>query len=288
MLSGSIVSAAKLREALESSDDVVLLDARTDRAAYDAGHLAGARHAGLNEQLSDLGEPTRDAARGGRHPLPGLEKWCRTLGQWAIAPSTNVIVYDDQSGANAAARAWWMLRSVGHERVAVLDGGLAAAVAAGLQLTTAPATFPPKPAYPPGPWQRPLVDIDTVDKLRTDAEWHVLDVRSAPRFAGLEEPFDPVAGHIPGAINLPFPENLSDGRFKPPDELRRIYERLLEGVSTDHLIVHCGSGVTACHTLLALEIAEMHGASLYVGSWSEWCRNPRPRADSTSGAKMHS
>src|SRR5512140_3014793 len=126
MPTGSIISAAELRELLQSGEEVVLLDAGRTRAAYDAGHLAGARYADLNEHLS---APTADAARGGRHPLPSIQQWCRTLGSWAIGPSTTVIVYDDQGGANAAARAWWMLRSIGHERVAVLDGGLAAAVA---------------------------------------------------------------------------------------------------------------------------------------------------------------
>lgn len=274
----SIVSAAALRDLLESSGDVVLLDAGRGRSAYDAGHLADARYADINEHLSGLSELTGPPTRGGRHPLPGIARWCRTLGDWAITPSTNVIVYDDQAGANAAARAWWMLRSIGHERVAVLDGGLAAALAADLPQSTAPVVVSPRPPYPAGRWLRATVDIDTVDELRRDPKWMVLDVRSASRYAGLEETFDPVAGHIPGAVNMPFAENLAGGRFKPPAELRGLYEERLDGVPTNHLVVHCGSGVTACHTLLALEIAGMHGAALYVGSWSEWCRNPRPRA----------
>ena len=278
MPTGSIVSAAALRDLLESSDDLVLLDAGRDRTAFDAGHLAGARYAGLNEHLSGVTGQATDAARGGRHPLPGIEPWCRTLGDWGIAPSTNVIVYDDQAGAIAAARAWWMLRGIGHERVAVLDGGLVAALAAGLPLSAASAVVSPRPPYPGDRWLRPTVDIDKVDELRRDPEWMVLDVRSAERYAGREETLDPVAGHIPGAVNLPFAGNLSGGCFKAPEELFRLYEEWLNGVPADHLIVHCGSGVTACHTLLALEIAGIHGAALYVGSWSEWCRNPRPRA----------
>ncbi len=155
------------------------------------------------------------------------------------------------------------------------------AIDTGFELTAEP----PRPvrALPPYPatrWLLPTVDIDEVDALRTDPAWRVIDARSATRFAGLEEPIDPVAGHIPGAINVPFAENLERGRFKSPETLRRMYEERLEGVDGGRVVVHCGSGVTACHTLLALEIAGMRGASLYVGSWSEWCRNPKPRAHS--------
>lgn len=278
MPAGSIVSVAEFESLLASGDEVVLLDVRKDRAAYDAGHLPGAIFADANAHLSSANEPGADAARGGRHPLPGIERWCLTIGEWGITPSTNVIAYDDQSGANAAARAWWMLRSIGHERVAVLDGGIPAALAAGMQLTTAPATLSLRPPYPCRSWLRAMAGIDTVDRLRSDPDWMVLDVRSASRFAGREEPIDLVAGHIPGAVNLPFVMNLDDDVYETPDELRRIYQERLAGVPPDHLIVHCGSGVTACHTLLALEIAGLQGASLYVGGWSEWSRNPRPRA----------
>ncbi|MGK2858891.1 MAG: sulfurtransferase [Thermoanaerobaculia bacterium] len=273
-----IISADALRAALESSDDVALLDAGRNRAAFEAGHLPGARYASSDEHLSSASRPGHDPALGGRHPLPSLDEWCNTLGTWGIAPSTRVIVYDEQAGANSAARAWWMLRGVGHEQVAVLDGGLPAAVGAGLALTTETPEVTPLPPYPGERWILPTVDIDEVDSLRTDPAWRVIDVRSASRFAALEEPIDPVAGHIPGAINVPFAENLEDGRFKSPEALRALYEGLLSGVDLNHVVVHCGSGVTACHTLLALEIAGLRGASLFVGSWSEWCRNPRPRA----------
>jgi thiosulfate/3-mercaptopyruvate sulfurtransferase len=273
-----LISAAALRNALESGDDVVIIDAGRSRAAYESGHLRDARHADMNEQLASLTSPVHDAAKGGRHPLPSIEAWCRTLGAWGIAPTTRVIAYDDQSGANAAARAWWMLRSIGHERVAVLDGGLREAVDMGFELTTAPPSPRPLPPYPATRWLLPTVGIDDVDALRTDPAWRVIDVRSATRFAGLEEPIDPVAGHIPGAINVPFAENLENGRFKSPETLRRMYEERLEGIGSGRVVVHCGSGVTACHTLLALEVAGLRGASLYVGSWSEWCRNPKPRA----------
>jgi thiosulfate/3-mercaptopyruvate sulfurtransferase len=252
---------------------VVFLDAR-GREAYAAGHLEGARSADVDFELSARDDPSR----GGRHPLPPLERWLHQLGAWGIGPSTQVVAYDDQLGANAAARAWWMLRAVGHEHVSVLEGGFQAAVAHGLRVTTEAPPIDPLPPYPAERWLRPTVDIDAVNVLRTDPNWKVLDVRSAPRFRGETEPIDPVAGHIPGAVNLPFSENLDGARFRSPEELRARYAALLGDTDPRHLVVHCGSGVTACHTLLALEIAGLEGASLFVGSWSEWCRNDRSQA----------
>lgn len=253
----------------------VLLDARP-RAEYEAGHLRNAIHADLETQLSAARDPGADPARGGRHPLPPAERWLRQLGEWGITPDTNVVIYDDQAGANAAARAWWMLRAAGHERVRVLDGGLSAS---GLPLTTDAPEIHPHSRYPATPWYRPTVDIEGVNALRKARDWKVLDVRSRERFRGETEPIDPVAGHIPGAVNLPFVENLEGGRFKSPNALRAQYEQLLGDTPVERLVVHCGSGVTACHTLLALEHAGLDGAALYVGSWGEWCRNEdRPRA----------
>lgn len=274
---GTIVSAGELRALFASREDVVLLDARPSRAGWDAGHLRGALWASLADDLSGAVEPGADPASGGRHPLPPFERWCRALGAWGIAPATPVVVYDDQSGANAAARAWWMLRSAGHEAVAVLDGGLQAALSAGLGATTEATVATRRLPYPSRGWTWPTVDIATVDARRTDPSWRVLDVRSRERFAGTAEPIDPVAGHISGAVNVPYAENLANGAFRPAGELRRTYEAALDGVGADRLIVHCGSGVTACHTLLALSVAGLPGASLYVGSWSEWCRSGRPR-----------
>ena len=243
-------------------NDAVLLDARPS-ADYAKGHLRGAINADADVHLSEKHDP----ANGGRHPLPPLDQWLAQLGKWGITPQTRVVVYDAQNGANAAARAWWMLRAVGHENVAVFDGTLG-----GLELTTDVPHIEAREPYPAKEWQRPTVDIDDVDKLRNDPSWKILDVRSAPRYRGETEPIDPIAGHIPGALNLPYFDNLENGRFKSAEALRAQYEHFLGGTPVEHLAVHCGSGVTACHTLLALEHAGLHGASLYVGSWSEWCR----------------
>lgn len=242
--------------------NTVILDARS-RAAYEAGHMDGALHADLETQLSAPGDP----ARGGRHPLPPLDRWLAQVAEWGITPDTRVIVYDDQDGANAAARVWWMLRAIGIDDVEVLrNAGVPPAVVAASRAAT------PGGRRNAHDWQLPTVTMPEVDARRNDPAWKVLDVRSAPRFRGETEPIDPVAGHIPGAVNLPYTENTG----KSPEELRAMYEQLLGGTPPERLIVHCGSGVTACHTLLALEMAGLHGASLYVGSWGEWCRNGMP------------
>jgi thiosulfate/3-mercaptopyruvate sulfurtransferase len=197
-----------------------------------------------------------------------------------------VVVYDASGGILAAARAWWMIRAVGHEAVAVLDGGLAAAREVGITLTDVVPGDAALPPYPATRWTLPLVDADEVERRRTDAAWRVVDVRAPERFDGRSETLDPLAGHIAGAINLPCASNLGDGRFLDPSTLRARFEAALfaesgsaADVSTpERTIVSCGSGVTACHTLLALELAGLSGAALYVGSWSEWCRSDRAKA----------
>ncbi|HWN71221.1 MAG TPA: sulfurtransferase [Haliangium sp.] len=267
------MSAAELA-ALEG---ILLLDVRSGAAgaqAYREGHLKGALHVDLDR---DLAAPVTDPKHGGRHPLPDVATFCATLGRLGVSPDSDVVLYDDKGGSNAAARLWWMLRALGHGKVRVLDGGIAAAKAAGLPVTAEPAIPAPVAPYPATRFDAPVASHRDVDMARQDPTRCVLDVRAAERFAGVHEPLDPVAGHIPGAVNLPLSENLdADGRFKSADELRAQYSALLAGRDPTRLIVHCGSGVTACHTLLALDRAGMDGAALYVGSWSEWCRNEWP------------
>jgi len=255
----------------------VLLDCRPDEQAYRAGHVRGALHAQLER---DLSSPAPEPARGGRHPLPSATTFAETLGRWGITPDTHVVAYDDQGGANAAARLWWLLRSLGHARVQLVDGGLPALIAAGFERTADVPAARVVTAYPASRFSWPRADIDEVEAARNDDSRRVIDVRAAFRYRGESEPIDPVAGHIPGARNVPLTENLlSDGTFKDAASLRALYAPTLEGSSPSATIVHCGSGVTACHTLLALERAGLGGAKLYVGSWSEWCRNEgRPRA----------
>jgi thiosulfate/3-mercaptopyruvate sulfurtransferase len=261
---------------------VVVIDCRPDSRAYDAGHLRDARHAQLER---DLAAPTHDPAHGGRHPLPSADAFAATLGRWGIAPSSRVVAYDDQNAANAASRLWWLLKALGHRGVQVVDGGLSALREAGFALTTEHPAPNAQPPYPCAGLLRGLADIDEVERARAAADRRLIDVRAAFRFRGDSEPFDPIAGHIPGARNAPYAENLrADGTFKSADELRALFAGVLDRVAPEQAIVHCGSGVTACHTLLALERAGLHGAKLYVGSWSEWCRNPeRAREPTGSG-----
>ena len=266
-----LISAPDL---LARLDSIRLLDARPNAADYAAGHLPGALHADLNRDLSTAQDPGHDPVRGGRHPLPPLERFAVQMGAWGIGPTTEAVVYDAAGGGNAAARLWWMLRALGHRRVSVLDGGLQAALGVGMTLTVEASPVSPCPPYPANRWALPTVDAEAVEAIRRDPSRRLLDVRSRERWRGDSEPFDPVAGHIPGSLNLPWNNNLEpDGRFKSPEDLRAQYEVLLDGVLPERLAVHCGSGVTACHTLLALEVAGLPGASLYVGSWSEWCRS---------------
>jgi len=272
----SLISATRLQE---RSASIRLLDARQDPAEYAAGHLPGAFHADLNRQLSAASDPAHDPSRGGRHPLPPVARFAAQFGAWGIGPGTEVAVYDASGGGNAAARLWWMLRALGHERVAVLDGGLQAAREAGLTLTAEMPAPDQRDPYPADGWRLPLADAEAVEAIRRDGTRKLLDVRAAERWRGDLETLDPVAGHIPGSVNLAWNDNLQpDGRFKSPEELRSQYEALLAGTPPDRLTVHCGSGVTACHTLLALEVAGLRGAALYVGSWSEWCRSDLPKS----------
>ncbi|WP_210463928.1 sulfurtransferase [Rufibacter roseolus] len=265
--------------ALAQDKDLVLIDARQGPDAfsqYQKEHLAGAWHVDLEKDLATVPE---DAAQGGRHPLPAIDQFAAYLGSLGISPTSRVVIYDDKNGANAASRFWWMLKAVGHEPVQVLDGGLQAALQASFPTShevPAPASTS---AYPITAWQRPTANMEEVAQVAGDKNHLIIDVRDAYRYLGESEPIDPVAGHIPGAVNVPLTGNLGpDGRFLSPAELQEKYKVVTKDVAPENIIVHCGSGVTACHTLLALESAGITGAKLYVGSWSEWCRNNRPIA----------
>jgi thiosulfate/3-mercaptopyruvate sulfurtransferase len=280
----SLITAEALLDRLPG---LRLLDARPGADDYAAGHLPGALHADLNRDLSTVCDPGHDPARGGRHPLPSPERFAAQLGAWGIGPDTDVVVYDASGGGHAAARLWWMLRALGHDRAFVLDGGLQAALESGMTLTVETTAVPPLPPYPAAAWQLPMTDADEVEALRRDPTRRLLDVRAPERWRGEVEPFDPVAGHIPGSLNLAWNDNLQpDGRFKSPGALRAQYEALLGGTPPERLTVHCGSGVTACHSLLALDVAGLRGAALYVGSWSEWCRSSREKSRSTKDTEQ--
>lgn len=278
MPSQPLVSATELASRLGDPDTVVvdcrfsLLAPGAGREAYLAGHIPTARYAHLDDDLAR--KPSRHE---GRHPLPDPADFARTVGKWGIGNGTDVVVYDDQGGA-IAARLWWMLRWVGHDDVTVLDGGLQAWAADGGALVGGPEPAPTAREFRirklRADWVATTADIEAL----ADSSSLLVDARSASRFAGREEPIDPVAGHVPGALNWPFGENLAaDGRFRSPSEIAALLERL-PARPDSQLIAMCGSGVTACHLLLALALLDREGR-LYAGSWSEWIRDPsRPVA----------
>ena len=275
MISRSLISAEALRASLT---DLLVLDARAAPGAdeaYQRDHVSGALRADLER---DLSTPTDAPINGGRHPLPSFEAWLARLGSWGIDPSTSVAIYDAHGGGLAAARAWWMLRSVGHPHVAVVDGGWEALLSAGVPRDAKPVTPRQRPAYPCSLRGWPVVDADFVDRHRLDSATTLIDARAPERYRGEVEPLDPVAGRIPGAVNVFWRSQLNaDDRFLDRSELAANIDAALEGMPPDRIVCYCGSGVTACHVLLGLELAGYEGAELYPGSWSEWCRQERPR-----------
>lgn len=277
----TLISATELAQ--HSSDrHLVAIDCRHDLAnpkygseAYAAGHIPGARFAAMETELSDH-SPAADGSFRGRHPLPTRAAFAAQLQTWGINNDSQVVAYDAHGGMFAA-RLWWMLRWMGHVRVAVLDGGIAAWTAAGQALSTEPAT-PTRGHFQERPSVVHTINVDEVLRNIETKERQVVDARAADRFRGENETMDPVGGHIPGARNRFFKDNLqADGKFKTREQLKTEWSAIIPEASK--AIMQCGSGVTACHNLLALEIAGMQGATLYPGSWSEWCANPaRPVA----------
>ena len=266
-----------------------LSDAEAGRRAYAQSRIPGAHYAHLDDDLSDHSRPASD----GRHPLPAAERFAATLARWGITPATPVVVYDGGSGAMAAARAWWLLRWMGHDDVRLLDGGWAAWTAAAAPVDTTPmdaaqhaAGEMPAHASPvapgrsdsPSPWRPGSAPLARVHDVAEPASGTVLiDARAPERFRGEVEPLDPKAGHIPGARNRPFAKNLADGRFKPSALLREEWAALLPVGMTP--ILYCGSGVTACHNALALVHAGHPMPTLFAPSWSGWVSDPsRPVA----------
>lgn len=244
---------------------------------YLAGHIPGAVYAHLDR---DLAAPVTPST--GRHPLPQPEVFAGTLGRWGITPGSRVVAYD-QAGGGIAARLWWLLRWFGHRRVRVLDGGYAAWRREGLPTSTEVPGVEPT-AYPARPDEGMVVSTEELPDLLEQGEL-LIDARDAERFAGRREPIDPVAGHVPGAVNFPLGTSLrEDGRWRSPQELARAWEPLLGGPPGRSWITMCGSGVTACHLALSARLAGFRAPRLYAGSFSEWIRDPgRPVAGGDPG-----
>jgi thiosulfate/3-mercaptopyruvate sulfurtransferase len=283
MASTPLISIADLATRL-TERNLRIIDCRFDLADVDAGRrlyeqsrLPRARYADLNRDLSDLSQMHEH----GRHPLPSMTSLAASLARLDITRHTQVVAYDQDSGAFAA-RLWWLLRETGHTQVKVLNGGFAAWQSTGLPLESGPA-----PGYPPSRLPEHLLlpadawaSADAVAKGLANGTMTLLDARAGPRFRGEVEPLDPVAGHVPGALNRPFADNLgSDGRFKDPSQLRAEFTQLLRGRAATSVVHMCGSGVTACHNKLAMDAAGLRGSRLYPDSWSGWITDPsRPVA----------
>lgn len=283
-MTSPLISADTLADLLHSSD-VRIFDVRHDlidhaagRRAYEQGHIPGAHYL---DHETELAAPR--TGKNGRHPLPAREDFSALMRAHGVGPATRVVAYD-ASGGMFAAHLWWMLRWLGHEHVMVLDGGWQAWQAAGLPTADGSAAPAPSISAPASELAKGLheaalnpplvgtVDADAVLANLQAPTFTVLDARAANRYRGEVEPMDPVAGHIPGALNRPNSENLqADGRFKTAEQLRTEFTTLLGDRDPASVVHQCGSGITACHNLLAMELAGLTGSRLYPGSWSEWC-----------------
>lgn len=278
-MNNPLISVSELLEKL-GDPQLVVVDCRFDlantdwgRQSYAQGHIPGAHYASLDTDLSAPVEPHT-----GRHPLPDLPEFVERLAQWDIGDESFVVVYDTLGGAYAG-RLWWLLRYLGHQSVAVLDGGWPAWENAGYPVEQGipePNFTTTAPIFTPRPNPDMIVTAEEVEQIRSDPSYCLIDARAPERYRGETEPIDPVAGHIPGAVNRFHAKNLrSDGTLRPSDGLREQFLALLGDVAPERAVVYCGSGVTSIHHLLAMEAAGLPMGRLYVGSWSEWIRDPR-------------
>lgn len=262
--------------ALRVNENIVIVDVsngKNSKENYRKKHLDKAIFLDLNSQLAEIKD---NFANGGRHPLPKIEQFAETLKNIGINEESHVIIYDDKNGANASARFWWMLKSIGHEKVQVLNGGIQQAEKIGFPVNDKIEISKVSKTYKYDNWKLPIAEIKEVEENSLKENYIVIDVRENNRYRGESEPIDLVAGHIPGSINVPFSTNLNEkGMFLSPNELKTKYQEIFSEKNSENIIIHCGSGVTACHSLLAIDYAGLEIPKLYVGSWSEWSRNDK-------------
>lgn len=269
-----IISGAELAE-LMAEQNLVIIDSSypNGRELFLQEHIRSALFVDLDNDLADI-QP--DFKNGGRHPLPSASSFAQLLGHLGINKNSHVVVYDRNSGAFAS-RFWWMMRSLGHDKIQVLDGGFARAKDAGIKVESGFGENIEPTDYEASYWLWKVSDINDIEQALTSSNRKVVDVRGEARYKGEIEPIDKIAGHIPGAVNAPFMNNLNaDGTFKSIEELQNQYNKLFGDLESSQSVFHCGSGVTACHSILALDYAGFKIPSLYVGSWSEWSRNNKP------------
>lgn len=284
MLYKTLISAADLYKHIGDLNWAIidcrfsLADNERGRSDYLEAHIPGAVYANLDEDLSGL------IIKGvtGRHPLPGVEKATEKFSDWGIGAGVQVVAYDDAGGALAAVRLWWMLRWLGHKAVAVLDGGWQEWQHQGYPVRGGIETRSRK-EFIAVPHPELVVNANQVEAMRQDPNCRVVDARTEDRYNGINETIDPIAGHIPGAINAPYKDNLAPtGLFRPAHELRQLYQSLLGDIPANNTAFYCGSGVTSIHNILAMVYAGMDEPRLYAGSWSEWITDPnRPIAKSS-------
>lgn len=275
-----LISVPELRQLQDSGQPLVIFDCSAELMNPDAAdtlyeqlHIAGARQAHLDRDLS--AKAPGQAVNGGRHPLPRRETVAAWLGSQGVDHHTQVVTYD-RNGCNYCGRLWWMLKWLGHDAVAVLDGGLQAWQAGGGPTASGRTPAPARACtFTPGTPLRTLLDLPTVAARLGQPGQTVVDARAAARYRGEVEPLDPIAGHIPGALNRPFTDNFGpDGRFKSPDQLRSEWTAILGSRAPASVVHQCGSGVSAVPNLIAMELAGLGPTGLYAGSWSEWSRTP--------------
>jgi thiosulfate/3-mercaptopyruvate sulfurtransferase len=269
----TLISTQTLAQQHHNADWVIvdcrfsLADTEAGAKAYRHGHIPNARYAHLDK---DLSSQITDFT--GRHPLPNFASLAKKLGDWGISNNSQIVAYDDAGGAFAG-RLWWLLRCMGHDKVAVLDGGIKQWQKQGLPITT---TLPKVKSTTFRPYLNEAVWLNAIQVQNSMAKKsiYLIDARTPERYRGEQEPIDPVAGHIPYALNRAFQLNLdSNGLFLPPEQLRQQFKQLIGSTAPEQVVHYCGSGVTACHNLLAMEHAGLTGSKLYAGSWSEWIRN---------------
>jgi thiosulfate/3-mercaptopyruvate sulfurtransferase len=273
MTYNTLISPQALADNLNNPNWVIfdsrfsLADSSIGAKAYRMGHLPGARYVHLND---DLSSPVRSYT--GRHPLPDFNQLAQKLAAWGVNNRSQIVVYDDANGAFAG-RLWWLLRCMGHLQIAVLDGGIQHWQKLGLPLTTQ-LPRPQASQFRSYLDNRQWLTAEQVENGLAANRISLIDARTPERYHGLQEPIDPVAGHVPKALNRPFQRNLqSSGQFLSPEVLRQEFTQLLGSRSAEQVVHMCGSGVTACHNLLAMEVAGLSGSRLYAGSWSEWIVN---------------
>ncbi len=270
----TIVSADVLLQNLDNPNWVILdcrdslMDKEWGYKSYLEGHIPSASYCYLYDDFSSPITPTT-----GRHPLPKVEELAKKLGGWGIDKNAQVVVYDDMSGAFAG-RMWWQLRTLGHQNVAVLDGGLKYWIAHNKPITTE-TIEPVRKDFAVDFHPEQLITVNQVSKNLDEKNFSLLDARAAPRYRGEVEPIDPIAGHVPNALNHDLTMNLDEqGLFLTAEELKQQFQPIVEQASNQQIVHMCGSGVTACHNMLAMEIAGLSGSKLYLGSWSEWITDP--------------